>query len=295
LMERVLVDSGIARARVRSPNVAIAILAYHNIVPRGESPAGDRSLHLAQETFGDHLDCLGDTHDIVHLDDIEDTVPHASRPLAAITFDDAYLGTLTAGFDELVKRGLPGTVFANPGAFEWDGFWWDRLADRLTGQVEPGVRSHGLRALAGRQLDILSWARDKGLDECEVPEYAKPAPQRILERAVDTGLIRVGSHTWSHPNLAALGQEEVERELELARRWLESFPGASTSWLAYPYGLQNSLVRAVAARDHFGGLCVSGGPTGISGWEQDRFAAPRLNVPSGVTPRGLMLRLARLR
>ena len=69
-MERILVDSGIARARVRSPKVAIAILAYHNIVPHGEAPAGDRSLHLAQQAFADHLDCLATTHDIVHLDDL---------------------------------------------------------------------------------------------------------------------------------------------------------------------------------------------------------------------------------
>ena len=94
--ETVLVRSGAAAIARRRRIHDVAILAYHNIVPRGESVFGERSLHLDQDAFGVQLDHLMETHEIVGLDDLIERGPGAGAPAAVVTFDDAYLGALTA-------------------------------------------------------------------------------------------------------------------------------------------------------------------------------------------------------
>jgi hypothetical protein len=62
-------------------------------------------------------------------------------------------------------------------------------------------------------------------------------------------------------------------------------------WIAYPYGLFDSNVeKAARAAGYEAALGISGGwfarvPT-------DRFALPRVNVPPGMSTRGLALRAA---
>src|SRR5690606_35559597 len=77
------------------------ILAYHNVVPEGESAAGDRSLHLPVADLRSQLDRLTRTHDVVPLASLLDPGVERNRPRVAITFDDAYRGAITCGVDEL--------------------------------------------------------------------------------------------------------------------------------------------------------------------------------------------------
>ena len=68
LAEWALVRSRVpARLQARRPHSTV-IIAYHNIVPKGERAAGDLSLHVDQDVFSQQLSILMDTHDVVGLE-----------------------------------------------------------------------------------------------------------------------------------------------------------------------------------------------------------------------------------
>lgn len=293
-VERALVGSGFAAGRLKRMGASAVILAYHNIVPRGARPAGDLSLHLDQEAFGDQLDRVLESHDVVPLERILDDPEPGGRPhRAAVTFDDGYVGTLTAGVEELAARDLPATVFVCPGQLGLEGFWWDRLADPVTGLMPDRVRRHALTVLHGRQNEVMGWASDSGLGAVQVPSHSHIADRDGLGQASADSRIQFGSHTWSHPNLAAIPDSEVDMEIGTTLDWLEASGLPAIRWLAYPYGLAPDGPRSRIAEEHRGALLVEGGHARVRGESPpDLTMIPRVNVPRGLTSDGLALRLA---
>ena len=290
LVETVLVGSGFPRRAIERRTRDLAILAYHNVVPRGERAAGDRSLHIPQAAFGEHLDRLGETHRFVSLEEAFDR--DQAGPRAVITFDDGYAGALSAGMEELKSRDLPATVFVNPGALEWEGFWWDRLADPGSGELPASIREHALRRLGGMQEHVLAWARSQGLAVATVPEHARPAS---LDRLMETAAwprITLASHTWEHTCLPEIPGDRALDQVERSLSWLRARFAKTSDWIAYPYGMSSPAVRDLASRFHRGGLLVTGGIVSTVRSPSDLFQVPRLNIPSGLTREGLVLRLA---
>lgn len=293
LVENVLVTSGVARLAQRRVQGRALILAYHNIVPRGQPAAGEQALHLPQDVFASHLDVLQEMLDLVPLDAllIPDTAGgNGARPRAAITFDDAYRGALSAGVDELARRGLPATIFVAPGFVDGGTFWWDALADN--GTLPDAIRHEALTTADGDDVAVRRWAAARGLLLRKTPPHATVASEAELQAALRHDGITLGSHSWSHPNLARLGGARLTDELRRPLEWLRARFSRVTSALAYPYGLASPEVeRAAAAAGHDAGLLIAGG------WrrgDEHAFRVPRLNVPAGLSPNGLALRSAGL-
>jgi peptidoglycan/xylan/chitin deacetylase (PgdA/CDA1 family) len=265
------------------------ILAYHGITPEGESPAGERALFVPQRDFAAQLDMLAAEADVVPLDRIDD--PADERPRVAITFDDAYSGAVNEGVRELAKRDLPATIFVAPGRLDGHVFWWDALSHGRE-SLDATVRLHALNVLAGADERVRAWADRLSLPVHDaLPAYARAASRPELAAAVAFPGITVGSHTWSHRNLAALGASDVVAEVRESRDWLHAEFGDKTlNWLAYPYGLDSPDVhRAVADASYQGALRIGGGwhrSTDVS-----RFARPRFNIGSGLSVAGLRARL----
>lgn len=291
--EAAVVHSGIAgrfRGRLRARGL---ILAYHGIVPAGERPVGERSLHLRESDFQNQLDLLIELTTVVSLDDLLTGAPaDEPRPRIAITWDDAYLGALTVGIDAVVRRGLPATVFVAPGCLGGRSFWWDRLAERAGGEMPAAVRERALRELAGSDERIAA-ALEAGDRGAALPDFVRSADETVLARALGRPGITVASHSWSHPSLAALGPDALAQELGRSRDWLaERFP-SRLPFLAYPYGHHSPSVLA-AAEDagYLAGFRIAGG------WMDrevgNRYLLPRLNVPSGLSIDGFVLRLSGL-
>ena len=275
-----------ARHRIRGKRL---ILAYHGIVPEGERPAGEQALFVRQADFGAQLDALAELADVAPLDRIDDAGD--GRPRVAITFDDGYRGAVHQGVQELVKRGLPATIFVAPGHLNGHVYWWDALSHGRT-SLDESIRDHALHGLSGSDQRVRSWASDLGLSSSDVlPAYAQTASVDELRAALEFPGITVGSHTWSHVNLASLSFAEMVAELEKPRDWLRAeFGEKAIPWLAYPYGLDCAEVhRAAASSSYVGGLRISGG------WHRATdvlpFARPRLNVPAGLSLEGFRARL----
>jgi peptidoglycan/xylan/chitin deacetylase (PgdA/CDA1 family) len=265
------------------------ILAYHGIIPEGQPPAGERALFVTQRDFAMHLDMLAVEADVAPLDRIDE--PGDERPRIAITIDDAYRGAVNVGVRELAARSLPATIFVAPARLNNHVFWWDALLYR-SAKLDEKLRNHALYKLGGADERIRAWAARAGIRAIdELPAYAQTATRAELAAAVRFPGITLGSHTWSHPNLASLGIAEVVTEVRRSREWLRTEFGENViDWLAYPYGLESVQARvAVADASYAGALCIDGGwhrPTEVSS-----FARPRLSLGAGLSVAGLRARL----
>jgi len=265
------------------------ILAYHGIVPEGAVRAGERALFVDQRDFAAHLDILGEIADVAPLDRIDEA--GNGRPRVAITFDDAYRGAVVEGVHELSRRGLPATIFVAPSRLNGHVFWWDALTQGAS-DLDESVKRHALNKLAGSDERVRAWAADVRLPSTDsLPAYAVAAADCELRAAVANPGITVGSHTWSHANLASLDPSEVVAEIERARDWLVTeFGQKAIPWLAYPYGMDSPEAhRAAASASYAGGVRIGGGwhvPSHVS-----RFVRPRMNVPSGLSTAGFRARI----
>jgi peptidoglycan/xylan/chitin deacetylase (PgdA/CDA1 family) len=269
------------------------ILAYHNIVPDGGRVAGDSSLHLPQRAFARHLDLLLQICEVVPLEKaIDRSATGNGRPRVAITFDDAYQGAVSAGLDELSRRDLSATMFVAPGLLEGRDFWWDVLADPYGAGLDTEMRDFALNQLQGRDEEIREWARGHGKIKHQSQNHATGATIAQLEQATTYEGLTLGAHSWSHPNLAAISSEDLELELARPLEWLRARFSRVWPYLAYPYGLADSRVAQGARKVGYDACFRIDG-----GWlrpESDRWALPRLNVPSGISFRGFKLRLSGL-
>ena len=170
-------------------------------------------------------------------------------------------------------------------------FWWDSLANKnLT--LDGKVRHYALHALAGSDERVRDWAVSARLPTSDMlPAYAQTATYTELRDALGIPGITVGSHTWSHANLASLSAADVAEEIERPLSWLRAeFGEKAVSWLAYPYGLDSEESRRALERvGYLGGLLISGG------WHRaadtSPFARPRLGIPGNQSLNGFRARL----
>lgn len=265
------------------------MLAYHNIVPDDEPPAGERSLHLPLARFREQLDALQRSHDVVSLPDLLLPTRKHRRPIVAITFDDAYRGCVSLGLPELESRGLPATVFVAPGLLGNAACWWDQLASSRSGSLDPQEREQLLSALKGDHGAVLAHAPSRGIAASACPPLYGIATERELMDAARLRGVRFGAHSWTHRNLAALDQQELATELGPPLEWLRGRFSDVLPWLAFPYGLHSPTVVADAHRAGYRGVMrISGG------WVSDADVAagdlPRLNVPSAISTDRFMLK-----
>lgn len=296
-LEGVLVETGLTRiSRVLRPGRGV-VLGYHNVVPDGLEGRGDAPLHLPRSRFAGQLDRLLRTHRVVSLPELLEGADAEAfdpddegRPLACLTFDDAYRGALTVGLEELRARDLPATIFVSPRRLGDRPFWWDAFAHAEDSGRVPGLRRHALDALGGVPSAVWRWAREEGLEPASLPELYLPGRLEELDRAARTPGVSLAAHGWSHRSLTGVSGEELARELEEPLRWLRRVYRSSDPWLAYPYGRTSEAVgRAARAAGYRGAVRIDGGWVPPS---PEPLSLPRVSVPAGVSGRGFDLRIS---
>ena len=288
LAETALVASGAASRGRAGRTPGQVILGYHNVVPDTYGSVGDASLHLRFSDFRRQLDHLQHYFEIRSLGTFGSPLP-SDRPVAFITFDDAYRDAVELAGTELEKRELPATFFTVSQYVGGRGFWWDALGEG--GALDEQSRTHALEELAGGDEDVRRWASGSELNLCDNPDLVT-ASESDLENLVSIDGMTLGTHTATHPNLSALSEEECFSEMSECHEWLSGrFGKAVIKWVAYPYGMANDRVFKAARRAGFDG--------GVMGWggfvpetQSEMMAIPRFNVPAGVTAKGFALRMA---
>ena len=185
------------------------VLCYHSIHPTAPYTT------VTPRRFRQDLEWLGEHAELVTLRELMSFAyreTDAPRPRVAITFDDGYEDNLTDAVPILLELSVPATFFVTVGAVERDPVVLDWLA--------------GLRGLKRADQRFLSWAQ--------------------LRELAGAGF-DVGSHTLSHPNLAALPKQQVRAELSDSKAKLEHNLGRPVSSFAYPFGKPRRHFTAATA------------------------------------------------
>ena len=263
------------------------VLAFHNVVPDGEAPRGDHSLHLPLSDFVELIDRL---LEIFSPRSLQHVLLPADSPGLAITFDDAYCGALSLALPELGRRGIPSTVFVPTARIGNHEFWWDVLAGE-SGGLEPELREYVLREMQGDETQVRAWAGARGLALAKMPDLWRSATLEELRTASSLSGVALAPHSSSHRALDRLAQDELQLELHGPLDWFQANGLPCGRTLAYPYGRWSPPVLAATQRAGYeAGWLVSGGWTTSS--STNRFAMPRLNVPAGASVPNMMLRIA---
>lgn len=262
------------------------VLAYHNVIPDDEPISGDPGAHLRMSDFCGQLDILSETAQVVALEDLFPLEPIKDSLRVAITFDDAYRGTLLLGLPELVRRKVPATVFVPTGLIGTKAFWWDEF--EFSGWEGDRIP---LRRLRGHYPAVRDWALENGWTPRDQGPFQVPCTEDELVGAAGRSEgIRFGSHTVSHPNLSQLSSEEIRGELTSSLAWLVERNLPTSQWLSYPYGLASPKVEDIARQCGLAGaLTITGGP--ILPPLENPFRVPRVNIPARTSRQGFLLRL----
>lgn len=301
-LELIAVASGIAFLVRSARRKDILILAYHNVVPDDQPSFGEESLHLKQSAFGKQLDLLTETHDVLPLEELYAPIRISMntggfknrlrrRPRAVITFDDAYRGALTVGLQELSERQLPATMFVAPGCLGDKTFWWDVLTRSDEHSISRSLRELALTKYAGKNDIIVKELVGPTVSvNGECPDHTRSVAIEELHTVLEYEQLTLGSHSWSHPNLQQLDGDELTTELQKPKTWLrEQFGDRVLPVVSYPYGRADRKVwKKTKEIGYKMGLMIDGG------WAKDpipnRHSVPRINIPSGLSDRGFLLR-----
>ncbi len=267
------------------------ILAYHNVTPDDAPSVGDRSLHLKLSTLQRQLDLIEEHCHVAPVGAILGGAVHPSKPTVAITFDDAYRGAVELGIPAIAARGLASTLFVAPGLFGAHSFWWDELAASRDG-LSAAARAHVLNEHAGRQ-DSVALNTVLSRPNAVLPGSYSCASENEVLALRKLPSVTFGAHSWSHPNLTCISNDDLATELSRPLQWLSEQGLPTVSVLAYPYGLRSPRVAESAKRAGYSAaLLVEGG--WVDHQTRDPWGTPRYNVPAGLSDEGFLLRLSGL-
>ena len=224
------------------PVSRVVILCYHSVHP-------DKAFaSVTPEEFERQLVWIRQHCDAIAFEQagLAARSPRPSqRPKVALTFDDGYADNYEHAFPLLRKHGLTATFFLTAGLIEQDKHVVQRF---------QALRKSDYEAIRPMTWDQVREMRRAGM--------------------------RIGSHTYSHPNLASLDRDrcrfELEHSKEIIERRLEQPIGA----LAYPFGMMRRHVThatASAAKEagYRSAAAVAFAPVGAC---DDAMALPRFLV-----------------
>jgi peptidoglycan/xylan/chitin deacetylase (PgdA/CDA1 family) len=287
--ESLLVASGLPAMAQRWRAGRSLILAYHNVIGTEDISHGDRSLHLRVDDFESQIELIASAFDVVPLSVLLKGSTSRNAGAIALTFDDAYHGVFWYALPVLVRRNLPFTVFVAPDLLGRTT-WWDELADPVSGAVPDPLRSHAMEVLAGRTDVVLQWARPVATNAEALPRIATEG-ELVAASAQAKGLLTLGSHSWSHAQLAALPHAELDAELQRPLRWLRERFTSVIDILSYPYGRWSKTTEQHALDVGYkGSLRIEGG--WMRSTPPTQFGLPRMNIPAGITDNGFKIRVA---
>lgn len=254
------------------------VLCYHNVISAPHAVA-DPALHLPLPRFIEQIDWLAAAFDIVPLDEIADRLARGAsvRGLAAITFDDAYVGTVRHAVPWLSDRGIPSAVFV-PTRYpdSGDTFWWDDPASAAA-VADSHLRDRWLAEFAGDAARIRAETAAPRLGT--LPEDCRPAAWDAIVALASRG-VTIGAHSVTHRTLPALDDAALAEECRASRDAVAEQLGEVPRWFAYPYGRTDARVASAVREARFrGALALDGRDVTAT---SSPFHWGRVNVPAGI-------------
>jgi peptidoglycan/xylan/chitin deacetylase (PgdA/CDA1 family) len=281
------------------------VLALHRVLPPGErDTCYEPHLLLSEPAFVSLLRLLQRDYHVVRLKELlVDPVGSGGRLKVAITFDDGWEDNYRVAFPHLLAYGMPASIFLCTGLIGTAGVLPEERFARLWNECSArgedkqlvhdlnhwGMgRRHNLQAHSPRHF----WSQELKrmplsarlllLDHFE-DRYQVPAvPTRRfmnwsdVRTMLNTGLIRLGSHTSRHATLTSETDGDIQRELEESKATLLEQTGVAPEIFAYPNGMYNRRVMdLVRASGYKAAICTHPGTTTP---QSHPMAIPRIAV-----------------
>lgn len=124
---------------------------------------------------------------------------------------------------------------------------------RFFGQVHALIRPLPGPVLASAMDQLANWAK---ADRRQRPHYRPVTTDEV--RTLDAGgLVRVGAHTVTHPDMSRLPYEKQLTEINRSKAQLEEILGRPVDTFAYPYGYYSKDCPKILADAGFDGACTT--------------------------------------
>jgi peptidoglycan/xylan/chitin deacetylase (PgdA/CDA1 family) len=97
-----------------------------------------------------------------------------------------------------------------------------------------------------------------------------------LIEMVNSGLVEIGGHTLTHPDLRQLANEQLQQEISFNKLQIEKIINKNIISFSYPYGLTNKKTKHVIKKNGYKfavSVCI--GPSNIS---DDRYQIQRIEI-----------------
>jgi len=258
-----LIDSGFVPLLSRLANLGAMILRYHSVQRepgRYAESIGAGIIH-SLAAFEEQIAVVARYYTPVTLDDIlrflssEKQLPAKA---VAVTFDDGYADNYEVALPVLARAGVPASFYVTVNAIEaktppWycrvrhafattsKKFWMDSTESATHDLQGPDLRRSAFLTASRRCAQLVGQLQESTLRSIEndldvIPLRSADCPMLTWEQI--RGLRRaghiVGSHTLTHPNLAYLGSDDLQMELEQSKTRLEAELHGPVFHFSYP-------------------------------------------------------------
>jgi len=293
---------------------AVPVLMFHGLCERMPAHAvfaGGRTCLLPAEDFAAVVAWCCREYDVIRLSELNECLAgrlRAARPLV-VTFDDGLASVIDLAVPILRQYRAPATVFVatewtnsarTPAIFEVERILSarmpstlavDKAGARFSAVVKDrqgaGIAVAGLweflfrLRVAPLSLGLADIAIDgRPASAIGLPEdrhFWFPASWSELRAAARDGVIEIGSHTRTHMPLTWLASDAAREELAGSQARLEAEFGQPVTACAYPHGITDARIAALAAESY---AWVFSSAPGMVRRDTSRSGAPRLHVPS---------------
>jgi len=190
------------------------------------------------------------------------SVGRSIQNAVVVTFDDGYYDFAEYAFPILQEEGVPVTLFATTGFINDDLWLWpDQILYALESCERRPICVDGIKGLSDSNLNnkecwniiadhcltLSSEKRDivirnlyRSLDlviPSRAPERFRPLSWSQIKDMQKFGLT-VGSHSYSHPVLSKLSDQQIYNELNLSKEMIERNLDCSVEGFCYPNGMK---------------------------------------------------------
>jgi len=298
---------------ILGPPAGMPVLMFHGLCRRVPDHAlfmGGRTCLLTVADFENVVRWCAERYNLVRIADLEQIASGEwqGRPPLLLTFDDGLASVIDLAMPVLRKHRASAAVFVTtewtdsnrtPHIFALERVAFERLPVHLSVRVKDCVielpirsRREGRRSFmklwkmlfrirlpphALRPEDVLldgeEWDGSGGVGD---REFWHPATWDELRKGALEGVIEIGSHMLSHRPLSWLSPDEQSRELRESAELLESTFRTPITACAYPHGVFDGHVEALAGDTYRWAFTTRRGRLD----HQTRTAAiPRYHVP----------------
>lgn len=296
----------------------VIILMYHGFFTRGQ-PGGIEEYGnrwCAIEDFDKQLLYLKKHYNVISLDRLIEcytTKENLPNNAVIITMDDGYQSNYTLAYPLLKQYQIPATIsvavqYVNDRNWLWadriDYSIWKAKVKKIDITVNGHSHIHFIGSETEKQgvatkiraifwglpykemitaIDTLEKSTKASLFEItDVPKLMLPLKWEQMQEMIKSGLISIGSHSVSHPNLTTCSDDELLFEVIESRRTVERELERDCTFFCYPGGRYSRRVKQYVKRAGYScGLAIGG--RFVRKMEADTFEVPRIGVGRSMT------------